>query len=570
MPDTSRDLSLLWPPRLDRPAPRQTPRLTASAARDLDLERTVAALSADYGYAPRIRDILLQLADDPDVIRYRQDALTDLVEMPALFDPLEAILPTVHALDSFPFGGHPDQSELREVVWRIGQLEAYVEVVKGLRAAFEGLPREPRSEAWRALRDLTARIEQEETFQRLAAELPEMLDKVRSIASVTIGVNLDDHLRPVEATLLAINNRKFRGFSPSLFTTLFGREGDAVEWEGIASLHTARPTGAARFQGIEVENPMLYPLFRDLAQVLKRVSRPIASALHHYARVNTRFLNDLGAELAFYLGAARLIGRIRASGLPMTRPEIAPHEDRVCEIEGAYNLNLALRFLDRARDGRLNGAVVLNDVTFGPEGRVFVLTGPNQGGKTTYTQAVGLAQVLAQAGLYVPGQRARLSPADGVFTHFPVEERPEMEAGRLGEEAGRLSDIFARATRHSLILLNESLASTSPGESLYLARDVLRILRLLGARAIFATHLHDLAAGCEEINAETPGDSAIISLVSVAEEDGAGEIRQTFRIAHGPPRGRSYAREIASRYGISYEQLERLLRERGVMDERDS
>jgi DNA mismatch repair ATPase MutS len=192
-----------------------------------------------------------------------------------------------------------------------------------------------------------------------------------------------------------------------------------------------------------------------------------------------------------------------------------------------------------------------------------VLTGPNQGGKTTYTQAVGLAHVLAQAGLFVPGERARISPADSIYTHFPVEERPDMESGRLGEEAQRLNDIFTRATRYSLVLLNESLASTSPGESLYLARDIVRTLRVLGARAIYATHLHELAADCDSLNAETPGDSQIVSLVSIVQEGGGtGEITQTYHIIPGPPRGRSYARELAARYGISYEQLIEMLRAR--------
>jgi DNA mismatch repair ATPase MutS len=88
-------------------------------------------------------------------------------------------------------------------------------------------------------------------------------------------------------------------------------------------------------------------------------------------------------------------------------------------------------------------------------------------------------------------------------------------------------------------------------------------MRLLGVRAIYATHLHELAADAEAINAETPGDSAVVSLVSVVTEaDSGGEVRRTYRIVPGPPMGRSYAREIAARYGISFEQLTAALRAR--------
>src|SRR5207245_6024972 len=85
-------------------------------------------------------------------------------------------------------------------------------------------------------------------------------------------------------------------------------------------------------------------------------------------------------------------------------------------------------------------------------------------GKTTYTQMVGLCQILAQTGVWVPAASARLSPVDNIYTHYPVEEQLTKGTGRFGDEAQRLYQIFARGTRHSLILLNESLASTNPGE----------------------------------------------------------------------------------------------------------
>jgi DNA mismatch repair protein MutS len=558
------DFSLLWPPDTD---PRPIPRLAGASASDLDLPRLIDALAETYGYGTRIRDILLQLCDDPAVITYRQDVLADLVDMPALAGRLADLLPDVIALDSWGYSARPNQSPLHEVVWRAGQLETYVQVVQQLSAAFDDLDQPVRAQGLIRLRDRVRAAAVDETFIRLTAELPGLVAKVRSIASITIGVNLDDQLRPVEATLIAVNNQKFRGPASSLLSVLFGQSAPDAEWEGIAPLHAARPSGLPTEipRGVDFDNPLLYPLFRDLADVLKKISRPVASALNHYTRLNTRFLNELGAELVFYLGVVRLMRQLQASGLPLCRPEIAPPDARVGEIGGLYNVNLALRLMERDGQKDLSESIIPNDAAFGPEGRIFVLTGPNQGGKTTYAQAVGLAHVLAQAGLFVPGERARISPVDNIHTHFPVEERPDMESGRLGEEAQRLAHIFAHATRHSLILLNESLASTSPGESLYLARDIVRTLRVLGARAIYATHLHELAANCDDLNAETPGDSRIVSLVSIVQEGGGtGEITQTYRIVPGPPRGRSYARELAARYGISYEQLIEMLRARGM------
>ncbi|HWG83971.1 MAG TPA: hypothetical protein VNT60_00710, partial [Deinococcales bacterium] len=300
------------------------------------------------------------------------------------------------------------------------------------------------------------------------------------------------------------------------------------------------------------EKPAARALIEDLNRIQGPIFQPVATALRQYVGVATGLISHLGPEIAFYAAARKLIERAHAVGLPMCRPAIAPADERACDLKGTFDLSL----LDRAR----TGSVVLNDARFDDEGRVLVLTGPNGGGKTTFTRAVGLSQALFQVGLFVPAEEARLSPVDAILTHFPAEERPEIDAGRLAEESGRLSAIFRAATRHSLILLNESLASTSPGESLYMARDIARALKLLGARAIFNTHLHELAAGTDDLNASTPGDGTIASIVAGAElegdEDDAGaRHRRTYRIRRGPPVGLSYAREIARQHGISYEQI---------------
>jgi DNA mismatch repair ATPase MutS len=287
-------------------------------------------------------------------------------------------------------------------------------------------------------------------------------------------------------------------------------------------------------------------------------------------QVSTQFLAVLEPEIVFYLGAARLISDLAARGLPMCKAEAADQEARLCVIRDCYNLNLALRLMFRQPQANLAELIVSNEVSFDDDGRIFIITGPNQGGKTTYIQTIALAQVLFQAVLYVPGTSACISPVDGIYTHFPVEEKPSAEAGRFGEEAQRLHEIFTQATRYSLILLNESLASTASGESLYLARDIVRCFRLLGVRAAYTTHMHELAANLDEYNAMTPGDSKVVSLVAGAQTDStdpsANGVQRTYKIFRSPPMGRSYARELAARYGISFDKLVETLTARQAID----
>jgi DNA mismatch repair ATPase MutS len=238
-------------------------------------------------------------------------------------------------------------------------------------------------------------------------------------------------------------------------------------------------------------------------------------------------------------------------------------------VEESYNVNLVLQHGSLSSKQNPPVAITENDIEIGPSGQILILTGPNQGGKTTYMVGVGLVQVLAQVGCFVPGKQAQISPVDNIFTHFPIEEKPETETGRFGEEALRLGKIFEQVTGHSLVLLNESLSSTSFMEGLYLAQDVVRILRRLGARAIYSTHLYELGNRVEELNQSVSGDSRIISVVSSPVEDAPPasqtEIQRSYKVEIRPPLGQSYAREIAARYGIHYEQLEKALSERGVL-----
>ncbi|BCX05680.1 MAG: hypothetical protein KatS3mg053_3618 [Candidatus Roseilinea sp.] len=530
---------------------------------DLGIAELARALSLDSRYEGRVRQALLALCDDPTVIAYRQAALGDLLHNAALAEALRQLLPSLTQLGFYAVNNpaRPNETALQQVVFRLGELESYVECVQRLRAVLLSHAGTLTSEGWRRVLDALTAIENDPAFQALRAELPEMLAKVRNIGSVTIGVNLDAHLQPSEATLLAINSHRFRGAGFSLLGKLLGKpdDNDGGASPGLARLYRITLPDHMPYTRA---NLMLVPLFKDLSEILESAAQPVAEALTRYARLSGQFLVSLEGEIAFYLGAVQLVRRIEAAGLPMCRPEILPREARTCQVRDLFNLNLALRMLAREPGAELRERVVLNDARFDDEARIFVLTGPNQGGKTTYIQAIGLTHVLAQAGLPVPGRRACISPADAIFTHFAAEERPELESGRLGEEARRLGEIFTHATRHSLVLLNESLSSTSPDESLYLARDVVRGLRLLGARAIFATHLHGLAAAAEQINAETPGDSRVASLIAqTLARDGGDEAGvRTYKITPGPPQGMSYARDIARKYGISFEQIETVIR----------
>jgi hypothetical protein len=444
--------------------------------------------------------------------------------------------------------GHPQlgkyqRNVLLETADRLSELDLYVGAIQELYGALQKA--DLQSKGLQLLRENLHVLVEDEQFKTLAAALPDLQRPLHTFASLTIGINLDAQLRPASAVLLAVNEQPFGGIR-SFLGRLFALDRQDGEVLGVAALH---------YVPSEPELRPLSPLFRDLERLIAQTVDPITQTLGQYARINTAPLIALENEIAFYLAASRLIHRLESQGIEFCQPEILPIADRTTHIQGLINLHLALR------EG--TAKLVRNDVSLDDLGRIAILTGPNSGGKTTYIQALGLAQVLFQAGLFIPAQSARMSPVDAILTHFPALESFQ---GRFSEEAARLRVICLKATHYSLVLLNESLASTTASEGQFVAQEFLSGLRFIGVRAIYSTHLVELAERISEIESAVDGKSTAFSLVAglqLVEEPGSGEVRAapTYHIAPGLPQGRGYAQEIARRYGISLDQIVQVRRE---------
>ncbi len=542
-------VSLLWP---QGPPGQSSPdiHLGTGASADLELNEIVQVLTGGEGTRSSfVMSVLMELCTNPAVIVYRQEVVADLLADHRLRERLNEMLPLLvrRRQHRDPLAREP--WSVTTVAQRVAELERCVEVVVRLRRALTEASL--RATGLLALREHLDALTNDAQFKSLQKQLPKLRATLNKVRSVTVGINVSEALEPGSATILSVSPEVIKG-PTSLLGKLLGRDAGV---RGITPLHVTDWSPRD-------------PLFNDMRNLIEKVVDPVARAIRRFTTVDAGAFSGLEPELSFYLNGVELIRRLRKAALPICQPAVAPLDERVLCLEDGYSLSLALQVLSQSADPEAAAAtsVVTNEIRFDQEhGRIWVLTGPNRGGKTTYTRAVGQAQVLFQAGLHVPGHRARLSPADTIYTHFPRLEEEQLGQGRLDEEAKRLARVFKGATRYSLILLNEVLAGTSAIEALGIAFDATRGLRLLGARAIYTTHLHELAARADEINAGTPGDALVGSLVALVDEgtDAAqAHHERTYRIIAGPPRGSSYASEVAEQHGISYPQLEQLLHER--------
>ena len=544
-------MSLLWPPLLPN---RESVPLSSAAATDLALDHIVRALDSDHRHDRHIRAVLSQLPTSPAVIHYRQDVLADLLASPTLAQSLTELLPELQALQGQASTNWPDDSPLGTIVARLRELDLYVHCIDRLHEMLAATP-SLRSEGLRSLCAAVAMLAQHEDVVALREELPALREITAEASSVTIGLNLGHDLQPESVTIVELNRFQFRG-PRSLLGRLLPGSTDGVP-SGITPLLSVGPAPIRRDS----------QLFKELQRLLEAVTTPLTRALARYRELNTGPLAALEGEFAFWLGAAALVRRLERAGVALCRPEIAPTAEHAFVVHDLANLTLSLQLLPRSSwDGttptfNLKEHVVTNDAVFNPDCRMLMVTGPNRGGKTTFCRAVGQAQVLAQCGLHILGTGARVSPVDGIWTHFPLPEADRPGSGRLDEEVQRLRQIFTEVTDASLILLNEPLTSTSERDALHIATDIVRAFQELGARVVLITHLHDLALRIPDLNARGPQDRTITSLVAQTVTMGEG-VRGTFRIIPGTPDGQSYAAEIARQHGLTVAQLEHLRAER--------
>jgi len=270
--------------------------------------------------------------------------------------------------------------------------------------------------------------------------------------------------------------------------------------------------------------------WRTLSDLTSRGLNGAANALAQSTDHIKAFFQMLRAELGFYLGCLNLRDRLLAAGQQVCFPEPAGPptraEDARLTARGLYDASLALS-LDEAR-------AVGNDVDADGK-QVIMITGANHGGKSTFLRSVGLAQLMMQAGMFVPAESFTASVSTGVFTHFKREEDATMEKGKLDEELDRMSTIAGRISAGGLLLCNESFASTNEREGSEIARQIIRALTEAGIRIVFVTHMYDLAG---RYYAEH--DPAALFLRAERRADG----QRTFRVPPGEPLPTSYGEDL--------------------------
>ena len=483
-----------------------------SFARDLNLDQVVAAIAGDRDERELITETLFSHLRDADTVRYRQEVFRDL-ENPVLLGKVQRFSD------------------------RMAEVRAHLSQLERMRYRYQ-------REGW--LLDAAA------IYCETVRELSEHLASARVTSRALLACRdyLVSYAASAGFTALEQDTKDQKDALGRIryCTRIRGNRIDVTRYDGEADYSTVVLRTFERFkQGAVKDYLIRYRIWPGMnhvtAQILDLVARLFPeefAALDEYCARHAVFLDEgirrAHQELQFYLAYLDHIGPLRDAGLRFCYPEVSASSKDV-HAAGTFDLGLARKLVAEGTP------VVTNDFRLAGRERIAVVTGPNQGGKTTFARTFGQLHHLAGVGCPVPGSAARLFLFDRLFTHFEREEDLARGTGKLEDDLIRIGEILRAAGPDSVVILNETFASTTTRDARFLGTKLLTKVMRLDALCVYVTFVDELASLGEQV----------VSMMSTIVPENPAE--RTYKVVRKPADGLAYALAIAEKHGLTYERL---------------
>ena len=483
-----------------------------SFAADLNLDQIVAAVAGDREERDLITRVLFAHLRDAGAVRYRQEVFQDLDD-PALFDAVRRFADQMGQVRAHLRQVDAMRYRHQREGWLLDAASIYCDAVCSL-AGFLA-PARIGSRALLAFRQYVASYASSADFATLMSDTR---DRKNALGQIRYCTRIRGNR--VEVTRYA---------------------GEADYSAAVLATFDRFKQGAAKDYRVSYRTwPGMNHIAAQIAELVARLFPEEFSALEQYCGQHAGFLDDgirsADQELQFYLAYLDHIRPLRDAGLSFCYPEVSARPKEVLAA-GTFDLALAGKLVPGRKP------VVTNDFCLTGRERIFVVTGPNQGGKTTFARTFGQLHHLASVGCPVPGTAARLPLYDRLFTHFEREEDLAKMSGKLEDDLVRIGEILRATTGDSIVILNEIFASTTLHDARFLGTKLLTKVMRLDALCVYVTFVDELAS---------LGDQ-VVSLMSTIVPD--NPVERTFKVVRKPADGLAYALALAEKHGLGSEQL---------------
>lgn len=486
---------LLFQDRDFAPSGKCSP-LVDDLVKDLELEVLLRAMACGDEHLFKVaKEVLLAGLDDPETILYRQDILRDcLKHAPLVRKMYDISIQAIEAKRKASFAGIFSRYPSSILAGAVRVLQPLVDMLEDLRHIADAHIHEFVSQGF--VRFFT--MLQSELPDTYLAAVRECLHDLEFTKGVLISAELQHGCMGSNYTLRKLPAKK------GWLSRMWQKRSPAYSF----SVDPRDESGA-----------------RALSELKDRGVNSAANALAQSVDHVVHFFETLHQELAFYLGCLNLYEQLSALGEPVCFPLPLPPQERKHSARELYDPCLALT---------MQRKVVGNDL-FADGKDLVIITGANQGGKSTFLRSIGIAQLMMQCGMFVPAAAFQANVCQGIFTHFRRKEDATMRSGKLDEELKRMSDIVDAIEPDSLLLCNESFESTNEREGSEIARNILDAFLERRIKVFFVTHQYELAHGFY-----VQHNNAIHFLR--AERKSNGE--RTFKVVEGEPLRTSYGEDL--------------------------
>lgn len=472
---------------------------------DLELEKMLQTMAADDAFlAESGKAVLCGGRKKKEEICYRQAVLQDCMKFPADFRALYQLAVAGMEYHEESYLSMFQHSAYLMLEGSIADLHDFLPILDAMYHMAQRMTPLMQSSGWQRFFDML-----EETVPpAYTAEMEDLLQSLHFPRGILVKTHLDITLKGASYILCEQNSKQESAFYVWVMH-FFRRKKEHCIYIDPRDESGSRILGELHDQGL-----------RSLAHTVVAVRDAIRS-----------FFTALRKELAFYIGCLNLENRLQEWGISYAFP-VPREEPDILSACGLCNISLALR---------TQGRVIANAIT-AEKKPLILITGANQGGKTTFLRAVGQAQLMMNSGMFIAGTEFQ-SSAGGVFTHFKREEDRALHSGKFDEELKRMSDVTACLRPGDLLLMNESFAATNEREGTTIAMDFIDGCLASTLRILFVTHFYTLANSYYERD----GAASVLFLRAEREADG----RRPYVIAVGRPLETSYGEDIYQRkFGV--------------------